>query len=146
MSLSAIIAQCVTYTETVSGIGVVRDHEMFVRDRKGLADNFMAGGVINCVEVDRVRTPASRSTNMRTERQHLLHFHIYYGLSESADTRTTFRTLCEAIEAVFRNEWQLNGNAKEAGPFEIEFDGYIEKCGVLMHYARGALVAREWVT
>lgn len=146
MSLSAIIAQCVTQAETVSGIGVVHDHEVFVNTRAGLEANFMAAGVINCVEIDRARTPAQRFSNFRTERQHTLHFHFYYGASESTDTRATFRALVEATEAVFRNDYTLSGVATLAGPFTIEFDGYIEKGGALLHYAQAVFVVREDVS
>lgn len=146
MSLSAIIAQCVTTTSGVSGIGVVRDHEMFINTRSALESNFVSSGVINCVEIDRERTGADRFSNFRTERQHAIHFHVYYGAQEGSSTRTTFRTLVENIEAAFRNEYRLNGNATLAGPFVVDFDGYIMKCDVLCHYARCTILVREDVS
>ena len=143
MSLQAIIDQCVTTTQSVSGIGVVRGHERFVNTRKGLETHFVHEGVINACEIDRASTPANRFSNMRTERAHELHFHFYYGLSEKDDTRLVFRAIVEEAEALFRNDYRLGGTAKLAGPFQIEIDAHIDKCGVLLHYVRASLVAKE---
>jgi hypothetical protein len=146
MSLETILDACATLALTASGIGVVRDHEMFIKDQAGLRDHFMSGGVINALEIDRVSTPAERYANHRTQRSHLIHFHFYYGLSESDDTRPAFRALVEAVEAVFRAEYRLSETAQLAGPFNVEVDGYIEKCGMLLHYAQASLIAREELT
>ena len=147
MSLSAILSELATQAATISGVGVIRTYELYVSSLDALKANFMSGGVINALEIDRVRTLDDRFSNYRTRRDHTIHFHFYMGLSDGATTtRTTFRTLVEAAHDVFKNNYRLNGNSVLAGPFQIDQDGYIEKCGVLLHYAQCSLVVREDVS
>lgn len=147
MSLSAILSQVVTLAGGISGIGVVRGYEMHVSSLEALRANFMSGGVVNALEIDRVRTQDQRFSNFRTRRSHTLHFHFYYGLvSGATTTRATFRAIVEAAHTVFKNDYRLSGNADLVGPFNVDQDGYIEKAGVLLHYAQCSLVAREDVS
>lgn len=146
MGLPEIIGHCVTLTGGVPGIGIIRDHEMFVKSREAVVEHFTVGGVINCVEIDRARSPAERMAAKRTKRNHVIHFHFYYGSFEDNDTRPTFRAIVEATELVFRNEFRFPGVSALAGPFSIEFDGFIDKAGMLLHYAQGALEVQEDVT
>lgn len=147
MSLSAILSEVGTLAAGISGVGVVRTYELYVSTLDALKANFMSGGVINALEIDRVRTIDDRFSNFRTRRDHTLHFHFYMGLSSGGTTtRTTFRTLVEAAHDVFKNDYRLDGNAVLAGPFNVDQDGYIEKAGVLLHYCQASLVAREDVS
>ena len=147
MSLTNILSQVGTLAAGISGIGVIRTYEMYVSTLDALKANFMSGGVINALEIDRIRTIDERFSNFRTRRHHTLHFHFYYGLSSGAtSTRPAFRAIVEAAEAVFRNNYRLSDNADLAGPFNIDQDGYIDKAGVLLHYAQCSLVAREDVS
>jgi hypothetical protein len=146
MTLAAIIAECVTVAGTIPGIGVIHDHEYVTTQRTTLEANFMASGVINCLEIDRERTPASRRTNRQTEREHRIMFRFYYGAQEGASSRATFRTLVEAAEEVFRPIYNLNGLALKNGPFHVQLDAYIEKAGLILHYAEAAMDITELVT
>lgn len=146
MSLSSILAQCVTTAGTISGIGVVRDHEMLVTTLDQLKDNFMSGGIFNCLEIDRERTEARWLTNVETERTHLLKFRFYYGVQQGSSSRTAFRTLLEAAESTFRPLADLNGTALISSPFVIDLDGYIMKASALLHYGECSLRVQEVVS
>jgi len=139
MSLAAIIAECVSVAGGIAGIGVIHDHEYVTSQRSTLEANFMTGGVINCLEIDRERTPARHRTNTQTERTHRIMFRFYYSAQEGEGSRATFRTLVEAAEAVFRPLYNLNGEALRNGPFEIVLDAYIQKAGLTLHYAEAAM-------
>ncbi|MCH9674533.1 MAG: hypothetical protein K0U93_24050 [Gammaproteobacteria bacterium] len=144
MSLETIIAECVSIAGTIPGIGVIHDHEVVVSNRKGLEDNFMSGGVINCLEIDRDSTPATRRTGRGTIRAHQIAFRFYHSLQEGLGSRATFRTLVETAEEVFRGQFNLNGVALESGPFSISIDAYIEKAGAPLHYAECAMPVKEF--
>ena len=146
MSLAAIIAQCVTVAGDISGIGVIHNHEYVTSQRSTLEANFMTGGVINCLEIDRERTPARRRTNVQTEREHRIMFRFYYSAQEGDGSRATFRALVEAAEATFRPIYNLNGLALRNGPFEVQLDAYISKAGLTLHYAECAMDVVELVT
>lgn len=139
MSLASIIAECVSVASGIAGIGVIHDHEFVTSQRSTLEANFMSGGVINCLEIDRERTPARHRTNQQTERQHRIMFRFYYSSQEGASSRATFRALVEAAEAVFRPLYNLNGEALRNGPFEIVLDAYISKAGLTLHYAEASM-------
>jgi hypothetical protein len=147
VSLSAILSEVGTLAATISGVGVIRTYELYVSTLDALKANFMSGGVINALEIDRVKTIDNRFSNYRTRRDHTLQLNFYYGLnSGGTSTRPTFRGIVESAESVFRNDYRLSGNAVLAGPFQIEQDGYIDKAGVLLHYCQCSLVAREDVS
>lgn len=147
MSLTNILSQVGTLAAGISGVGVIRTYEMYVSTLDALKSNFMSGGVVNCLEIDRIRTIDERFSNFRTRRHHTLHFHFYYGLSGGAtSTRPAFRAIVESAEEIFRNNYRLSGNADLVGPFQVQQDGYIDKASVLLHYAQCELVAREDVS
>jgi hypothetical protein len=146
MSLAAIIAESVSVAATIPGIGVVHNHEFVTSQRSTLEANFMSGGVINCLEIDRERTPARHRTNRETERTHRIMFRFYFSAQEGEGSRATFRALVEAAEETFRPLYNLNGEALRNGPFEVQLDAYISKAGLTLHYAEGAMDVVELVT
>jgi len=143
MALNDIIDYCVTQALTVSGIGVVRDHERLVVDDKGIRDHFMAAGVINAVEITRRASRARALTNQGVERDHDIVFHVYYGLQESSATELIHRNLVESLFEKFRLDFRLGGNANRVEPLQVEFSGQIEKAGKLLHYATCILPVQE---
>lgn len=147
MSLTTILAEVATQAATISGVGVIRTYELYVSTLDALKSNFTSGGVINALEIDRVRTIDDRFSNFRTRRAHTLHFHFYYGLNSGGTaTRPAFRAIVESAESVFRNNYRLGGQSDLCGPFNIDQDGYIDKAGALLHYAQCSMVVREDVS
>ena len=115
---------------------------MWANTAADIETNFMSGGVVNTVEIDRSSTTDNRITAFITDRHHTIDFHCYYGAQVSSSTRVTFRVLIEAIREKFKNNYLLDDNASLAGPFNVARDTYIMKGGVFMHYAQCDMIVR----
>ena len=142
MTLAAVIAECVSITSGVTGVGVVRGYEEFAATEDQLRALFLSGGVVNAIEITRGSTESIYFANQRTQHDHTIHFHFYRSMQSDGTSRTAHQALVEATVEVFRNNFRLSGVAAKLDLMQIVIDGHIMKTGALLHYSLGTMVAR----
>jgi hypothetical protein len=146
MSLAAIHDAIVALLEGVPNIGLVHGFERYATQADALRALFVTGGRLHGWTLTRDRTTATYRTNTQTERRHHFVLRGYYALDDSAASETTFQSLIESIEEVFRTDDTLGGTAEVAGPMQVVSVGHGLFAGVLCHFAELTIEAQELVT
>lgn len=155
MSLGEIREQIKTVLGSVSGIGIVHDHDRFTTNNQKMLDYFKdASGRINTCMFRREKMSKKTITiGQNKERIHVFAIRVIMGLNEAQDTGTIFDDLLDSVEKVFDSKQTLNGTCRslspEWGPIagisgaQIDISEDRIFAGVLCHYGELHLAVVE---
>lgn len=148
VALADIRAAIAATLRAVPNIGVVHDHEPYLKTEAKLRELYVEGGLLLGWHFRRVATREVSPAIGRAIERHAWQIRGFMAFNDAGTSEVAFDDLIEAIRDAFRADETLGGAAStiddEAAGIQVEDSGPVMFCGVLCHSARLALTTTNY--
>lgn len=149
-TLTEIRTAIVATLEAISDIGVIHNHEPYLKTEAKLRDFYLSGGTIKGWHVRRIATRETAPFIGQKEEAVTWRIWGVQAFSDDGSSEIAFDGSIEAIRDAFRADETLGGRIARTGNedvtgIQVEQSGPVMFCGVLCHSASLLLVTEQYL-